>query len=212
VTLLKLFGHDASPYVRRVRIILAELGIPFERDTHGWLDPAPEFEAASPIRRLPVLDRGAGARARYIYDSAVIVETLYSLPHHPRGEVPPLQRTLWNPVLETQDQNVVSVANGALDSLVNVFLLETDGIRLEQSSYLRRQVDRARACLDWLEKVYSGRTTLTEGQLGFCDVVVLSTLGWIRFRERLDLEPWRSLLALEAAHARRPSLESTRPA
>lgn len=191
--------------------MLAELGISFERDTHGWLDPAPEFLAASPIRRLPVLDRGPGARTRFVYDSAVIVEGLYSLPHRPSGGVPPVQRTLWNSALETQDQNVVSVANGALDSLVNVFLLETDGIRLEQSSYLRRQVERARTCLDWLENVYSGRNTLTDGQFAFCDVVVLSALGWIRFRKRLDLGRWRSLLAFEAAHAHRPSVESTRP-
>jgi glutathione S-transferase len=192
--------------------MLAELGIPFERDTHGWLDPAPEFLAASPIRRLPMLDRGPGARTRFVYESAVIVETLYSLPHRSSSDLPPIQRRLWNPALELQDQNMVSVANGALDALVNVFLLESDGIRLEQSSYLRRQAERARTCLDWLEKVYSGRTTLTDGQLAFCDVVVLSTLGWIRFRKRLDLTPWRSLLAFEAAHAHRPSIESTRPA
>jgi glutathione S-transferase len=191
--------------------MLAELGIPFERDTHGWLDPAPEFLAASPIRRLPMLDRGPGPRTRFVYESGVIVETLYSMAHRPSGEMPPIQRTLWDPALELQDQNTVSVANGALDALVNVFLLETDGIRLEQSSYLRRQVERARTCLDWLEKVYSGRTTFSDGQFAFCDVVVLSTLGWIQFRKRLDLGFWRNLLAFDAAHAHRPSVESTRP-
>ena len=41
--MLKLFGHDASPYVRRVRVVLAELRIPFERDTHGWQDPVAEL-------------------------------------------------------------------------------------------------------------------------------------------------------------------------
>ena len=53
--MLKLCGHDASPYVRRVRVVLAELRIPFERDTHGWQDPAAEFVDASPIQRVPML-------------------------------------------------------------------------------------------------------------------------------------------------------------
>jgi len=210
--LLKLFGHDASPYVRRVRVVLSELRLPFERDTHGWQDPAPEFTAASPIRRVPMLDLGPGAPVRHVFESRVIAALLYSLPHpKPVGE-PPFQDTLFDPALSLLDQNVVSVVDAAQDSLVNVFLLENDGIRAEQSSYLRRQVTRGRGCLDWLETTYRGKRTLAPGRLAYADVAVMSLLGWIRFRKRLDLAPWTELLALEAAHAARTSLASTRPA
>ncbi len=208
----KLFGHDASPYVRRVRVLLAELRIPFERDTHGWQDPAPEFTESSPIRRVPMLDLGPGTPVRHVFDSRVIAALLYGLPHpRPDGD-PPFQDTLFDPALSLLDQNVVSVADGAQDSLVNVFLLEGDGVRIEQSGYLRRQADRARGCLDWLEARYRGRRSLAPGRLAYADVGVMSLLGWIRFRNRLDLAPWPALLALEAAHAERPSLASTRPA
>ncbi len=210
--MLKLFGHDASPYVRRVRIVLAELQIPFERDTHGWQDPAPEFSASSPIRRVPMLDLGPAAPVRHVFESRVIAGLLYGMPHPRPGGDPPFQQTMFDPALALLDQNVVSAADAAQDSLVNVFLLENDGIRTEQSSYLRRQVDRGRACLDWLEARYQGKRTLAPGRLAYADVAVMSLLGWIRFRKRMDLAPWKALLALESAHAARPSIASTQPA
>jgi len=208
---LKLFGHDASPYVRRVRILLAELQIPFERDTHGWQDPAPEFTAASPIRRVPMLELAPGALVRHVFDSRVIASMLFGMPHpRPAGE-PPFQDAMFDPGLALLDENVVSVADAAQDSLVNVFLLENDGIRAEQAAYLRRQVERGRGCLDWLERTYRGKHTLAPGRLAYADVAVISLLGWIRFRKRMDLAPWTQLLALEAAHAARPSIASTVP-
>jgi len=209
---LKLFGHDASPYVRRVRVVLAELRIPFERDTHGWQDPAAEFVAASPIQRVPMLDLGPGAPVRHLFESRVIAALLYSLPHRAPGGDPPFQDALLDPSLALLDQNVVSVTDAAQDSLVNVYLLEGDGVRPEHASYLQRQVLRARGCLDWLEGTYRGKRTLAPGRLAYADVAVMSLLGWIRFRKRLDLAPWSELLALEAAHAERPSMASTRPA
>jgi glutathione S-transferase len=209
---LKLFGHDASPYVRRVRILLAELQIPFERDTHGWQDPAPEFTAASPIRRVPMLDLGTGAPVRHVFESRAIAALLYSLSHPRPGGEPPFQDALLDSSLGALDQNVLSVTDAAQDSLVNVFLLENDGVGTGQSAYLRRQLERGRGCLDWLERTYQGRRTLGPGRLAYADVAVMTLLGWIRFRKRMDLAPWSGLLALEAAHAERPSLASTRPA
>ena len=207
---MKLFGHDTSPYVRRIRILLAELQLPFERDTHGWQDPSADFLAASPIQRLPVLDRGNGTAVRYLYDSKVIAEALYALPHPLPGGAPPFQDSLWNPAAEGEDRNVVSVSDGGLDALVNVFCLEADGIKTAQSPYLRRQEQRGRDCLDWLERLYAGRTTLN-GRLSFADVSVICALGWVRFRNRMDLSPWLGLAMLEAAHQDRPSVASTRP-
>jgi glutathione S-transferase len=209
---LKLFGHDASPYVRRVRVVLAELRIPFERDPHGWQDPAAEFVAASPIQRLPMLDLGAGSPVRHVFESRVIAELLFSLPHPPPAGDPRFQDALLDPSLALLDQNVISITDAALDSLVNVFLLEGDGVGPEQASYLRRQLSRARGCLDWLERTYRGKRTLAPERLAYADVAVMSLLGWIRFRKRLDLATWPELLALEAAHAARPSLASTTPA
>lgn len=210
---LKLFGHDPSPFVRRVRILLAELGIPFERDTNNWITPTAEFAAASPIMRLPMLDRGEGARTRYVYDSRVIAEVAYEVARGttPLAGEPKVQATLWNAALEDEDKNVLSTIDAALESAVNVFLLERDGIGSTQAPYLARQAARVDACLAWLEARYAGRATLSPGALAFVDMALVSMVGWLRFRARADVARYPALLAVEAAHAARPTFSSTIP-
>lgn len=212
--MLKLFGHDPSPFVRRVRVLMTELGVAFERDTHAWMTPTPEFDAASPIQRLPMLDRGPGARTRYVYDSRVIAEVAYetsrgAVKH--TGDSPPLQATLWNPALEDEDRNVLSIIDAALESAVNLFLLEKDGVTPEQSSYLGRQSTRVARCLTWLDQRYAGRSTLSPSELAFVDIALVSALSWFRFRKRADVDAYPHLVTVEVAHASRPSFASTKP-
>ena len=69
---MKLYGTTTSPFVRRVRVVAAEVGEPVER-----IDTAPDAGQAqlrevSPIRKVPV----AVIDGRTIYDSRVINEWL----------------------------------------------------------------------------------------------------------------------------------------
>jgi glutathione S-transferase len=78
---MRLLGVDASPYVRKVRIVLEEKRIPYEyvKARPSLPDsPVPQF---NPLAKIPVLvtDKGKG-----IYDSAVIVEYLDGLAAEPR--------------------------------------------------------------------------------------------------------------------------------
>jgi glutathione S-transferase len=78
---MKLLGVDASPYVRKVRIVLEEKHIPYEyvQARPSLPDsPVPQF---NPLAKIPVLvtDNGKG-----IYDSPVIVEYLEMLVAEPR--------------------------------------------------------------------------------------------------------------------------------
>ena len=78
---MKLLGVDASPYVRKVRIVLEEKRIPYEYvQARPSLpeSPVPQF---NPLAKIPVLvtDKGKG-----IYDSPVIVEYLDGLVAEPR--------------------------------------------------------------------------------------------------------------------------------
>ena len=208
----KLFGHDPSPFVRRVRILMLELGVPFERDDNNWQKPNEEFVKASPISRLPMLDRGPDARTRFVYDSRVIAEVLYEDGIvKPSGESPALQKTLWNAELQDDDKNVLSTMDAAIESAVNVFLLENDGVTPAQSKYLHRQNVRVTSCLEWLEGRYANRTALTPGTLAFVDMSLVSALGWLRFRNRADVTAYPNLLAVETAFANRPSFSSTIP-
>jgi glutathione S-transferase len=212
---LKLFGHDTSPYVRRIRILADELDIPFERDTHGWLDATDEFKAASPIQRLPMLDRGRAAKTRYVYDSKVIAEVLYRELAHLRAAGtsarPGIQQTLWRSELEEHDVNVFTVLDGGLDAAINGFCLEQAGTLRTQNGYLQRQFDRAHACFRWLDQVYSAGPTLTKGELAHVDVAIGCALSWIEFRKVFDLGAWPALAAMHAQLAERASFVATYP-
>ena len=53
-----LYGSTLSPFARKVAAYAAEKGIELEIKPVSLLDPAPEFCAASPFRKLPALSDG----------------------------------------------------------------------------------------------------------------------------------------------------------
>lgn len=57
--MIKLYGNALSPYVRKVMLVLAHKGIPYENDPLSpLLNPSAEFLAISPLRKIPVLRDG----------------------------------------------------------------------------------------------------------------------------------------------------------
>ena len=78
---MKLLGHDGSPYVRKVRIVLEEKRIPYEYVQARPSLPGSPVPVYNPLAKIPVLvtDEGKG-----IYDSPVIVDYLDALAAEPR--------------------------------------------------------------------------------------------------------------------------------
>jgi glutathione S-transferase len=216
--MMKLFGHDTSPYTRRIRVLLHELGIDFERDTHGWRVASEEAMALSPLMRVPVLLDPSGTTGvrQPIFDSRLMAEYLYARAgnrpsRHASDDEPPLQKTLWRPDHRYDDENVLLVIDGATDSLINVFLLEHDGVAAESSDYLKRQLVRAERSLTWLATRYEGRTSLGDGSLSFTDIALVCALDWVVFRERYDVSRHPSLGRVLDRHRERRSLVRTHP-
>lgn len=78
---MKVLGHDNSPYLRKVRIVLEEKRIPYEYVQARGSQPGSPVPDYNPLAKIPVLvtDQGKG-----IYDSPVIVEYLDALVPEPR--------------------------------------------------------------------------------------------------------------------------------
>ena len=81
----------------------------------------------------------------------------------------------------------------------------------QQSSYLQRQAVRVDECLDWVDRHYQDKLSLTREQLAYVDICAVSTIGWLRFRNRADVTRWPNLIAVETATKGRPSFVATRP-
>jgi glutathione S-transferase len=205
-----LYGHDTSPYVRRVRVLLSELGMPFERDARSWSVADAEVLRINPMLRVPALVDGGQA----LLDSKLIAAYLYerypASAAAPSGHVP-LQPTLYHPEHAYDDQNALCCIDAAADSAINVFLLELDGIPAEQSPYLLRQQQRLRSCLGWLDDKLAGRDTLHPGCFSYVDIAIACTLDWMRFRKRYPVEDHANLRRFLELHRERPALAMTHP-
>lgn len=70
---MKVLGHDNSPYLRKVRIVLEEKRIPYEYVQARGSQPGSPVPDYNPLAKIPVLvtDEDKG-----IYDSPVIVDYL----------------------------------------------------------------------------------------------------------------------------------------
>jgi glutathione S-transferase len=78
---MKLLGVDASPYARKVRIVLEEKRIPYDYVHAPPSAPDSDVPRHNPLGKVPVLVLESG---RAIYDSPVIVEYAEGIAPEPR--------------------------------------------------------------------------------------------------------------------------------
>ena len=76
----KLYGASASPFVRKVRVVLAEKKIPHEREDLIPINVSPEYRKISPLGKIPAWEDENGALA----DSSVICAYLERVHPEPR--------------------------------------------------------------------------------------------------------------------------------
>jgi len=189
---MKLYGTTTSPFVRKVRIVAAELGEPVE-----WVDTAVEPGAAAlrevaPIRKVPV----ALVDGRTVFDSRAIIDWLITTRGH-GGLAPAIDR--W------RERNALNAIDGLIDSLIQVLYLKRDGAPVETMPYAARQRDRAGSILAWLPGELSSQ------RFGIAELSAICALDWIDFRQMYPTDGLPALAAVRAAWRDRPSIVATLP-
>lgn len=195
---MKLYGTTTSPFVRRVRVVAAEVGVEV-----GRLDTATDagqeaLREVSPIRKVPV----TVVDGRTIYDSRVIIDWLVTT----RG---------WGGIAPPRDpwhaQNLVNAIDGALDSVIQLFYLRRDGVAIDGTPYAERQLARADAIFAWLATQLAPDKRSFTGAFGLPELALISALDWMDFRRTYPTERAAGVEGVRAAWKDRPSLASTRP-
>ena len=166
---MKLFGSSMSPFVRKVLAYAAEKGIALELVPAGMGQGGPEFEAASPFRKMPGFSDGdfciSDSTAIIIYLEAKFPEPAL-IPAEPRARA----RTIW------------------YDEFADTILIACGGKmffnRLVAPRFLKMQGDAAAAdaaeinelppILDYLEKIIPESGFLVEDRLTLADLSVAS--------------------------------------
>lgn len=170
---MKLYGTSTSPFVRRVRVVASEAGVPVELVSTAGDAGQAALRAISPIWKVPVADLGD----RVIFDSRAIIEWLITTAGWGRLAPP---RDRWH------DDNLVNAIDAALGSAIQVFYLRRDGFDVATMPFAQRERDRIAAIFDWLgAEQTAGR--LRADAPGLAELSLVCTLDWMEFRETYDV-------------------------
>lgn len=196
---LELLGTLTSPYVRRVRIVAAELGV-----EPAWVDTAtPEGQLSlrelSPIWKVPA----ARVEGQRVLDSGPICRVLMT--RFGPGPLAPHESMSIDAI------NTITVIDGALDSLINAFYLAKDGVQANEVPYVQKQSARAHAALAWVAGRVRGPWVTDVQQFGLPEIALITALDWIVLRNVYDVQQHPALLECVAHHRQRASVISTAP-
>ena len=204
---MKLIGAVTSPYVRKVRIVMAEKKLDYQFVPEDVWSPATTIGQSNPLGKVPclVLDGGEA-----LFDSRVIVEYMDTL--SPVSKlIPPAGRE------RAEVKTWEALADGVLDALILARLEATWGGRTaEQRSqaWIDRQLGKAHASLQAMSQGLGDKAFCSGIHLSLSDIAVGCVLGYLDFRfPQID---WRSahpnLARLNDKLMQRQSFIDTRPA
>jgi glutathione S-transferase len=170
---MKLLGSLASPYVRKVRVVLAEKKLDYEFVLENVWSPDTTIGLSNPLGKVPCLIMEDGGA---MFDSRVIVEYLDTM--SPVGKLIP-----------TQGRGRASIkcwealADGILDAGIAVRLEMTQRPESERSpAWMARQMTKVKNGVQAMSVGLGDAPFCTGTKMTLADVAVGCTLGWLAFR------------------------------
>ncbi|MBW0168597.1 MAG: glutathione S-transferase N-terminal domain-containing protein [Hydrogenophaga sp.] len=203
---MKLIGAITSPYVRKVRVVMAEKKLDYQFILEDVWSADTTIMTSNPLGKVPCLVMEGGEA---VFDSRVIVEYLDTL--SPVGKLIPTQGRE-----RAEVKTWEALADGVLDAAVLARLEATwPGRTSEQRS--DAWVDRQRAKIDASLKSMSqglGEKAFCSGiHFSLSDVAVGCALGYLDFRfSSIDWRtPYPNLARLAEKLNQRQSFVDTKP-
>jgi len=172
---MKLIGSSTSPYVRKVRITMAEKKLDYQYVTENvWADDT-RISESNPLGKVPCLIM-EGAEA--LFDSRVIVDYLENL--SPVGKLIP-----GNGRERAEVKTWEALADGVLDAAILARLEATwDGRTNAQRSqaWIDRQLAKINVSLKAMSRGLADKPYCAGIHLSLADISVGCALGYLDFR------------------------------
>jgi len=201
---MKLIGSLASPYVRKVRVVMAEKKLDYELTLENVWAPETRIQESNPLGKVPCLIMEDGGA---MFDSRVIVEYLDTLT--PVGKlIPPNGRE------RAEVKCWEALADGVLDAGVAIRLERTQRPEAQQSpEWIKRQMDKVNAGLKAMSSGLKDTAFCSGNHYTLADVAVGCALGWLAFRfpEIAWREDYPNLAKLFDKLSERQSFKDTMP-
>jgi glutathione S-transferase len=203
---MKLIGSITSPYVRKVRIVMAEKKLDYEFVLEDVWSADTQIGASNPLGKVPCLVMEGGEA---LFDSRVIVEYVDTL--SPVGKLIP-DRGRERAEVKTWE----ALADGLLDAAILARLEATWPGRQEgerSQAWIDRQLKKIDESLLAMDRALADRSNCVGIHLSLADVAVGVAVGYLDFRfPQID---WRArhanLAGLYERLSQRPSFKDTLP-
>ena len=178
---MKLYGSQTSPYVRRIRLLLADTAHDFINLDIFSAAGRDTLAALNPTLRIPMLDDNG----EIIFDSGVIYRYLAA--------------KLALPTLSWYQENQLTVINAVNDSLVMLLQCSRSGFDTNDDKlFFNLQKERIATCLYVLEQQAANGEFK---QWNYITMALYSLIDWTLFRQLIELDDYPALLACVAANA-----------
>jgi len=207
---MQLLASMTSPYARKLRVLLIELGLAVDVVETMPIDDDAALVKANPLHKVPalVLDDG-----RSLIDSPVIAA--YLLAQAPAQAVMPASGT----VAYWRTRGFEALTDGILDAAIGLRIEASHdgaaGVSGTGAATQRNPLwpQRMRSAIDdTLAVLGDNHADIGHDSFGYADICAVVTLDYLSFRlPATDWRAQRALAALHDRHAGRPSLVATRP-
>ncbi|MDB5807592.1 MAG: glutathione S-transferase [Betaproteobacteria bacterium] len=201
---MKLIGSNASPYVRKVRIVMAEKKIDFEHVIENPWTPDTKVPESNPLGKIPCLVMEDGGA---VFDSRVIVEYLDTI--NPVNKLIPASGRA-----RVEVRCWEALGDGICDAAI-LTRLEGQRPKAQQSAtWIARQMGKVEQGLAAAARGLGDKPWCAGNNFTLADIATGAALGYLDFR--FPQVEWRStyphLVKLADKLATRPSFADTAPA
>ncbi len=202
---MKLIGSLTSPYVRKVRIVMAEKKLDYQLELEDvWANDA--ILKSNPLGKVPCLVMEGGEA---VFDSRVIVE--YVDTRSPVSKlIPETGRE------RTEVRTWEALADGTMEAAILARLEQTWSGRNEEqrsAAWISRQMTKVQAALASMSRGLADKPWCAGNHFTLADIATGCALGYLDFRfpqiEWRDTYP--NLAKLQAKLSQRPSFIDTAP-
>lgn len=197
-----LHGVNASPFVRKTRVALAEKGIEYDLVPVMPMGQSAEYKRMSPLGKIPCYQEGDFT----LPDSSCIIAYLERTRPTPAlypKDPKPFARALWYE--EYADSKLAETLGTAFFNRVVKKMLKQE----PDEAAVAASLEAAKPLLDYLEGELADREVLAGSHFSVADIAVSSQfVNWAHAGERPDPKRWPKLAAyLERNHSR-PSFKA----
>jgi glutathione S-transferase len=196
-------GVNASPFVRKVRVILEEKGVDYELNPVVPFGPSEEFLAMSPLGKIPVYEEGDFTTP----DSSVIGQ--YVERKHPNPALYPSNDESFARALfleEYADTRLVEVlAVVFVQRVINKLIMKTG---CDEGLVAQTLAERVPPTFDYLEGKVGDSDGIIDGRFGIADIALGSPfVNFAHGGESVDVARWPKLASYVEKVCSRPSFK-----